>query len=205
MCINMSYLLSATGQVAVAAAEAVRQESDAVNIYNFDSTNVSCGLGTIALEAARAADRGKSIEDVNALVEDLIVRTRLYGVLDTLENLQKGGRIGKARAMLGSALSIKPIVEVRGEVEEAHKPRTRKRAFQWMHNKLLEERQEAGEVSLLALGHGFAQDFDDFCAVIGQDFELVDMHSNIVGPTIGTHAGPGIIGMSYVVGGFERD
>lgn len=203
ICVNMSYLLSATGQAAVAAAEAVRQEAGAANIHTYDTTNVSCGLGTIALEAARAANRGKSVEEVKALVADLIEGTRLFGVLDTLDNLHKGGRIGKARALMGSALSIKPIVEIRGEVKEAHKPRTRKRAFQWMRNHLLQEREKSGGVSLLALGHGFASDFDDFCELMAEDFDLSDSHSAIVGPTIATHAGPGVIGMSYVVGNFE--
>lgn len=203
ICVNMSYQLSATGQAAVAAAEAVRQEPGAPNIHTYDTTNVSGGLGTVALEAAKAANNGKPVEEVKALVADLIVRIRLFGVLDTLENLQKGGRIGKARAMMGSALSIKPIVEIRGEVKEAHKPRTRKRAFQWMRTHLLQEQERAGGISLLALGHGFASDFDDFCDLMAEDFDISGSHSAIVGPTIAAHAGPGVIGMSYVLGNFE--
>lgn len=196
VCVNLSYQLSATGQAAVAAAEAVREE---VRVHTFDSATVSCGLGTIVLEAARAVENGRSVEEVKSLVDDLTQRTRLFGVMDTLENLQKGGRIGRASALLGSALSIKPILEIKnGEVLEFQKPRTRKRAFGLLLEQLKKDRQEFGEISLLALGHGFADDFEAFRAVMEAEFPVTE--ATHVGATIGTHAGPGLIGMSYVVG-----
>lgn len=196
ICVNMSYKLSATGQAAVGAAGAV---ADTVNVHTFDTNMVSVGLGTIATEAARAASAGRTLEEVRSLTEDLVARTKLFGVLNTLENLSKGGRIGRARAMLGSALSIKPIVEVRnGEVEEAAKPRTRRRAFLWIRDQMLRDREQAGDISHLAVGHGVAEDFEDFCAVLSDEFDISGKH--MVGPIIGTHAGPGIIGLSYVTG-----
>ena len=199
ICLNMSYKLSATGQAAVGAAAAV---ADAVNVHTFDSNTVSAGLGNIAVHAARAASAGRTLEQTKLLTEDLIGRVKLFGVLNTLDNLSKGGRIGRARAMLGSALSIKPIVEVAdGEVKEAAKPRTRRRAFLWMRDQLLRDRDEAGGISHLAVGHGIAEDFEDFCALLSEEFDTSEMLTGMVGPIIGTHAGPGIIGMSYVAGG----
>ena len=198
ICVNMSYKLSATGQAAAGAAEAV---ADAVNVHTLDSNMVSVGLGSIVIESARAAAAGRPLEEVKALAEDLIGRTKLFGVLNTLENLAKGGRIGRARAMLGSALSIKPIVEVAdGEVEEAAKPRTRRRAFLWIRDQMLKEREKAGGISHLAVGHGVAEDYEDFCALLSEEFDTSEMHESMVGPIIGTHAGPGIIGMSYAAG-----
>lgn len=198
ICVNMSYKLSATGQAAVGAAAAV---ADAVNVHALDSNMVSVGLGRIAIEAARAADAGRPLEEVKSLAEDLIARTKLFGVLNTLENLAKGGRIGRARAMLGSALSIKPIVEVAsGEVEEAAKPRTRRRAFLWIRDQMLKDQEKAGGISHLAVGHGIAEDYEDFCALLSEEFDTSEMHQSMVGPIIGTHAGPGIIGMSYAAG-----
>ena len=198
VCVNMSYKLSATGQAAVGAAGAV---ADAVNVHTLDSNMVSVGLGSIAIEAARAANAGRPLEEVKTLAEDLIGRTKLFGVLNTLENLAKGGRIGRARAMLGSALSIKPIVEViGGEVEEAAKPRTRRRAFLWIRDQMLSDQNESGSISHLAVGHGIAKDFEDFCALLSEEFDTSEMHQSMVGPIIGTHAGPGIIGMSYATG-----
>ena len=199
ICVNMSYKLSATGQAAVGAAGAV---ADAVNVHALDSNMVSVGLGNIAIEAAKAATAGRTLEEVKSLAEDLIARTKLFGVLNTLENLARGGRIGRARAMLGSALSIKPIVEVAdGEVEEAAKPRTRRRAFLWIRDQMLRDREEAGGISHLAVGHGIADDFEDFCALLSEEFDTSEMLTGMVGPIIGTHAGPGIIGMSYATGG----
>lgn len=203
ICINISYELSATGQAAVAAADAVRQEPGAPNIRTFDSTNVSCALGNIVLEAAKAGERGRSADEVAALVDDLISRTRLYGVLDTLENLVQGGRVGRAAAMLGSALSIKPILEIRGTVLEAQKARTRKKAFRWMREHLLAELVSAGGLSLLGSGHGMAHDYDDFCEVMLPEFDFGSGLKCLVGSTIGSHAGEGIIGMSYVLGEYK--
>ena len=198
LCINMSYKLSATGQAAVGAAAAV---ADAVNVQTFDSNTVSAGLGSIAVEAARAASAGHTAEETKLLTEDLIARVKLFGVLNTLENLAKGGRIGRARAMLGSALSIKPIVEVaNGEVIEAAKPRTRRRAFLWIRDQLLRDRDEAGGISHLIAGHGTAEDFEEFCDLLSEDLDTSKMLTGTVGPIIGTHAGPGVIGMSYVPG-----
>lgn len=198
ICVNMSYKLSATGQAATGAAGAV---ADAVNVHAFDSRMVSVGLGSIAIGAAKAANADRPLEEVKTLVEDLIARTKLFGVLNTLENLAKGGRIGRARAMLGSALSIKPIVEVaHGEVEEAAKPRTRRRAFLWIRDQLLSDQEKSGAISHLAVGHGIAEDFEDFCALMEEEFETAEMRKSTVGPIIGTHAGPGIIGISYAAG-----
>ena len=199
-CVNLSYQLSATGQSAVAAAEAVQQESGGVTVHTFDSTNLSASLSSIAIAAAQAAEQGQSVAEVTELITSLSQRCRLFGVLGTLEYLQKGGRIGKVQSMLGSALAIKPIVEVRGEVHEAHKARTRRRAFHWMRDHLLAERDQAGGISLLTLAHGFADDFDEFRSVIAQDFDLNDRYVSAVGPTIATHAGPGVVAMSYMVG-----
>ena len=88
------------------------------------------GLGALCLTAARRAADGARLEEI---VEDVISRrdrTRLFGALDTLEYLKRGGRIGNARALLGSMLSIKPIVEVAdGVVEESGKVRTRSKAL----------------------------------------------------------------------------
>ena len=198
ICINMSHKLSATGQAAVGAATAV---ADAVNVHAFDSNTVSAGLGNIAIEAARAASAGRTLEEAKQLTEDLIARVKLFGVLNTLENLSKGGRIGRARAMLGSALSIKPIVEVaNGEVTEAAKPRTRRRAFLWMRDQLLRDRDEAGGISHLVVGHGIAEDFEDFCNLLSEELDTSEMITGVIGPIIGTHAGPGVIGMSYAAG-----
>ena len=109
VCINLSVALSATGQIAQTAAAAV---ADTIEVRCIDSESITAGLGTMVLGAARAAAQGASLHEVVSLVEDLRPRTRVFGVLDTLDNLKKGGRIGGAQAMLGTVLSIKPCVDL---------------------------------------------------------------------------------------------
>src|SRR5438067_2520522 len=136
VCINLSSKLSATGQAAELAAEAV---ADTIPVRVIDSLNVSLGEGQIVIAAARLAAEGKGIEDVAGLAEDLIPRMRLYASLDTLENLKKGGRIGGAKAMLATMLSFKPVIAVvHGAVEEEAKPRTRSRSLAHLVQKVKE-------------------------------------------------------------------
>src|SRR5258705_6875458 len=97
-----------------------------VPIRVVDSRSVTSGLGSQVVAVAQAAQAGKSLDDVAGIAEDMAPRTRVFGTLDTLDNLKKGGRVGGAQALIGQLLSIKPMIEVRdGVVEEAGKPRTR--------------------------------------------------------------------------------
>ena len=190
--INLSSRLSATMQAAQVAANGVRDECPTVVI---DSRTVSMGLGALCLTAARRAADGGKLEEI---VEDVISRrdrTRLFGALDTLEFLKRGGRIGNARALLGSMLSIKPIVEVRdGVVEESGKVRTRSKALA-----ALADRVKAQPVDTCAVLHGQASDVDELLDLLDPVFPRDEIVTGLVGPVIGTHAGPGVIGVSFQV------
>ena len=134
VCINISAALSATMQSAVTAADSMDADIRVV-----DSTSITVGLGSIVIAAAEAAKNGASADEVVAIAESMSARTHVFGALDTLENLQKGGRIGGAQALLGSMLSIKPLIDIStGEVEEAGKQRTRKKSMIWLRDKLAE-------------------------------------------------------------------
>jgi len=190
--INLSSRLSATMQAAQVAANVVRDDCPTVVI---DSRTVSMGLGALCLTAARRAADGGKLEEI---VEDVISRrdrTRLFGALDTLEYLKRGGRIGNARALLGSMLSIKPIVEVRdGVVEESGKVRTRSKALA-----ALAERVKAQPIDTCAVLHGQAADVDEMLDLLDPVFPRDEIVTGLVGPVIGTHAGPGVIGVSFQV------
>src|SRR5688572_4269024 len=190
--INLSSRLSATMQAAQVAANSVRDDCPTVVI---DSRTVSMGLGALCLTAARRAADGSKLEEI---VEDVISRrdrTRLFGALDTLEFLKRGGRIGNARALLGSMLSIKPIVEVRdGVVEESGKVRTRSKALA-----ALADRVKAQPVETCAVLHGQATDVDELLDLLDPVFPRDEIVTGLVGPVIGTHAGPGVIGVSFQV------
>ena len=124
LCINLSGGVSATYQAAVAAAKAV---GDQIPVRTIDSRSLTMGLGPDGPRRRRhGRRRGRPSTSCAARVEKLIGRTQVFGVVDTLEHLEKGGRIGGARALLGSLLSIKPVVPlVDGVVEEESKQRTR--------------------------------------------------------------------------------
>jgi DegV family protein with EDD domain len=192
VCINLSSELSATMQSAQNAAAALRDELD---VRVIDSKSITAGLGTQVLEAAKAARDGAGVADVVSLVEQLSAGTEIYGALDTLENLEKGGRIGKARSMLGSMLSIKPLIHIAdGAVEEAGKQRTRRKSLEWLRDKLFSE----GEVQHLTVAHGEAPDIEDFLDLIASRYPRDQVRVGKIGAVIGTHGGPRIIGVCYV-------
>jgi DegV family protein with EDD domain len=189
-CISLSSRLSATMQAARVAARAV---ADRCPVEVVDSLTCSMGLGNLCLAAARRANEGAPLEEVVAEVTDRRDRTRLFGTLDTLEFLKRGGRVGNARALLGSMLAVKPVVEVRdGVVEEAGKVRTRSKALALLADKVHDESVE--EVAVL---QGAAVDLDEFLDLIDDVAPRDKIVIGDVGPVIGTHAGPGVLGVTF--------
>lgn len=192
VCVNISSQLSATMQSAKVAAEAVSGEC---RVEVVDSRSVSMGLGNLCVAAARLADDGARTNAILADLADRRDRTRLYGTLDTLDFLRKGGRIGAAQHLLGSVLSIKPLIEIDGTVTEGGKVRTRSKAL-----RVLAERvRDAGPLEALAVPHSQATDIDDFLAVLAEAVPGVDPLVCQLGPVVGTHGGPGVIGVTFQV------
>jgi DegV family protein with EDD domain len=192
VCINLSSELSATMASAQNAAKALAGELD---VRVVDSQSITAGLATQVIEAAKLASTGASADEVVARVQDLAAGTQIYGALDTLENLEKGGRIGKARSMLGSMLSIKPIIHIAdGAVEEAAKQRTRRKSLEWVRDTLYAE----GDVQFLTVAHGEAPDVDEFLDLIADRYPRDQVRISKIGAVIGTHGGPRIIGVCYV-------
>lgn len=192
VCINLSAGLSATMQSAQNAAVAVKDDLD---VRVLDSTSVTSGLGTQVLLAAEAAAGGASADEVVALVEQLAARTHVFGALDTLENVKKGGRIGGAQALLGSLLSIKPILDLSsGTVEEAGKARTRKRALEVLRDKVA----EAGTIEHLCVTHGLAPEVDQMLDLLAPLYPRDQIRVGHIGPVIGTHGGPRVMGVTWV-------
>jgi DegV family protein with EDD domain len=193
ICINLSSKLSATMQSAQVAAQEVQADCPVVVI---DSLMVSMGLGSLCLTAAQRAADGDSLESIVANVTDRRNRSKLYGALDTLEFLKKGGRVGNARALLGTMLAIKPVLEVRdGVVEEAGKVRTRSKAL-----RLLVDRVKEGPFENLSVLHGNAPDVDELLDLLEPLAARDQIVVGQIGPVIGTHAGPRVIGVTFQAG-----
>jgi DegV family protein with EDD domain len=191
--VTLSGALSATMQSAELAARSV---SDDVAVRVVDSRSVSLGLGTIVLACARLAADGGSLDDVEALARDRAERTRVFGALDTLENLKKGGRIGNAQALLANVLAIKPIIEVvDGVVEQGGKQRTRSKALKFLVEKVA---QYEGRISDLAVLHADCSDVDQFVEMLRPHYDG-EIVIGEIGPVVGTHAGRGTMGVAFDV------
>lgn len=195
--VSLSSALSATMQSAQLAARTVMADPDIdLDVRVVDSRTISMGLGTIALACARAARDGAAIDEIEAVANDLVDRTRVFGALDTLDNLKKGGRIGNAKAMLATALSIKPIIEVTGGVvEQAGKQRTRSKALAYLVDKV---KSYDGRIENLAVLHADCSDIDLFVEMLAP-YHTDDIVIGEIGPVIGTHGGRGTIGVAFQV------
>lgn len=195
VCINLSSKLSATVYSAQQAAAALEGRFP---VRVVDSRSVTLGLGLVVTEAARAAASGESLDDVVAVAERAGSALKVYGAIDTLENLKKGGRIGGAQALLGSVLSIKPVIEVRdGVVEQESKQRTRARSLRYLAAKV----RDAEPVYRLAVFSADAPDMEEFVAML-EGVKPTDGSTLFgdVGPVIGAHAGRGAVGVAWIPG-----
>jgi DegV family protein with EDD domain len=194
ICLTISSDLSTTFQSALTAASALEGQ---ILVHVLDSRTVSSGLGTLVIEAARVAAEGADRETVLRRVNDLIPRTHVLAALNTLENLKKGGRIGGATAMVGSLLSIKPVIDLTGgEVHEAGKARTRKRALQMLY----EGMDAAGSIEHVAVMHGGAPDIGEFLDLIAPRFPRTAIRVGKLGAVVGVHGGAQMIGVSWIAG-----
>ena len=154
--VSLSSGVSATMQSAEIAAREIASEFP---VRVVDSRSVSMGQGIIVKACAEAAEAGATLDELAAKAEALSKRVRVYGALNTLENLKKGGRIGGAKALMASALAIKPIIEVReGKVEEGGRQRTRAKALAFLVNTV----KEHGNISDLAVLQADCDDIDAF-------------------------------------------
>ncbi len=191
VCVNLSSKLSATGESAQAAARAV---AGTIAVRVVDSLSVTLGEGMIAVEAARRAAAGATLDEIVALAEDMARRTKVYGSLDTLEYLKRGGRIGAAQALLGSMLSIKPCIEVvDGKVEPGPKQRTRSRALQWLADQVGAHRG----IENLAVLHGDARDVDTLLGLLDRHYPRDRIVVGQLGAVVGAHTGPRTIGVAF--------
>jgi len=187
--LSLSGGVSATYQSASAAAKAV---SDRIEVRAIDSRTMTMSLGILAIDVADLAATGADLDTLEARTLELIPRTSVYGAVDTLEHLEKGGRIGGARALLGSMLAIKPVVTlVDGVVAEESKQRTRARSLRYLADKIL----ESPPLSRVAVAHGAAADIDTFLELVKDVKSEHPLMVNQLGPVIGTHTGPGTIGV----------
>jgi DegV family protein with EDD domain len=160
-----------------------------------DSRSNSVGLGMLVVFANRLIERGLQIDDVVARIEDIRDRLHFLFIVDTLEYLRKGGRIGQAQALLGTLLGIKPILAMEnGEVVPVEKVRGGRRA-QPRLIEILNQRTTPGRPVFVAVAHASAPEWaEQLKGLLGDSYDIVEMVDGEIGPIVGAHAGPGTVG-----------
>jgi DegV family protein with EDD domain len=191
--VHLSSKVSGTYNSALMAAQSI----GGGKIDVVDSLSTSMALGFMALEAANLARAGRDRQTVAGCVQGLVAKARVICVVDTLTYLERGGRIGKAAALLGSLLNVKPILQLKdGEVVPLGRARGRPQAL----NRLVELLERDGKVSRLAIMHGAAQaDAEQLRERVASTYPGVDIQLTEIGAVLGTHTGPGVIGFTYLV------
>jgi DegV family protein with EDD domain len=190
--IHLSARLSGTVSSAVTAANAV----DPSRITVVDSQAISMAMGFVVLIAAQMAHQGHLRETILAALDGLLPCARLVCALDTLTYVQRGGRIGKAQALLGSILNVKPLITLQdGEVAPLGRARSRRHAI----DRMIETLRRTGPPRRLAVLHGAAlHDGEVLQARVAALFPLLQVPIAQIGPVIGTHTGPGVLGLTYI-------
>jgi DegV family protein with EDD domain len=182
----------------VANAQAAQAELSDVTIRVVDSLSTSMGMGFMVLAAARAAAAGKSLDEVVAAAEDIRDRAHLLFAVDTLEFLHRGGRIGGAKWLLGTALSIKPLLHLDdGTIKPLVQVRTKRKAVARMLD-IAEERLGGKRMAEAAvIDAGTPEEGDALAEQVRERFGISPVYRTAVSPAIGTHAGPGTVGLVF--------
>lgn len=196
--VTVSSKLSGTYQSAVTAAGLF---SD-LPVQVVDSRSASMGQGFVAIAAARAAAAGGGLPEVKAAAEATQATSRLYAALDTLKYLERGGRIGRAAAMAGTLLRVKPLISidpVQGDVVPAGQARGTRQATEKVLDALRKDSAQFKDRRLhIAVVHAAdparAKELETSVAA---EFKPVELHTVTITPAIGCHGGPGLIGLTY--------
>ncbi len=190
--------LSGTYASACAAkTELETQFRKALPITIVDTPWISMALGMLCIAAAQAAEAGQSREEVTALVNALIPKLNLIFVLDTLEYLRRGGRIGGAKALLGTLLNVKPLLHLDdGQVEPLEQQRSRSRALKRLLE-ILGERADQKPLHISVLHAEAPQEAAALEKQIKDRFNVREFYLTEIGPVVGVHTGPCAIGIGF--------
>jgi DegV family protein with EDD domain len=197
--IFLSAKLSGTMQSAIHAKDMLPKAAERIKII--DSNSTAMAMGFQVLSAARAAQDGANLLDCLKLAEKARQHTGVYFVVDTLEFLRRGGRIGGAQALLGSALNIKPLLELRdGRIESVEKVRTKGKAIDRMIDLVVEKAAGQTPVRLATLHANAEVEAHNALDTASARLHPIETVFASVSPVIGAHTGPGTVGLAYMAG-----
>lgn len=196
LCIHPSAEVSGTVRSATVAA----MDFPSADIRVIDTRMVASPMATLVLLAARWARQGISTDEIERNIKQMIPNCRIYFLVDTLEYLARGGRIGGASALLGSVLQIKPILMLKdGKVDQFEKERTHRRALMRLKQVVIEQ-IAPGQQGYLSIMHaGVPEQGEALAKDLQTSLGLADVPVREVPPAIITHGGPGILGAGFFV------
>jgi DegV family protein with EDD domain len=191
--VHLAGKLSATFDVARGAAERVGKGRISV----VDSGQTTLCLGWLAIRAAELAAQDTDPAAIVRELEGWVPRLRLYAVLDTLTNLQRGGRIGRAQALVGSLLNFKPLILVQqSQVLPLERPRSRASALR----RIVDVAASQGKVLKVGVANGDAPEImDDLARIVAERIPGIPVERGEIGIVLGTHAGPGVFGVATLL------
>ena len=199
-----SSALSTTYQSAVIASEELKQEFPDAKIYTVDSKAASLGQGLYVYLCAQQKLAGKSIDEVYAYAEDVKLKICHWFTVDDLNHLKRGGRVSAATALVGTMLSIKPVLHVdnEGRLISVSKARGRKASLLALVDQMEKSAVDPKDQTVF-ISHGDCEEDVNFVAdEIRRRFGTETIHVNYVGPVIGSHTGAGVVALFFV--GTER-
>jgi DegV family protein with EDD domain len=194
VCIHPSTEVSGTVRSAQIAAESF----SGADIRVLDTRTIAGPLAAMVLEADKLAKAGATADQVEALVHTMIPRARIYFLVDTLEYLRRGGRIGGAAALIGSILQVKPILTFTdGKVDQFEKERTKKRALARLKELVLAEADRGGQAHLTVMHTAVPEEAAALAAELQASLDARDLMIMDLVPAIVTHAGPGALAVGF--------
>lgn len=184
----------------VRSAQTAAQDFPDADIHIVDTQTISCNLGSLVLLADDMAKAGRSADEIVAKLNDMVPRGRLYFLVDTLEYLAKGGRIGGAKKLLAELLEIKPILQVKdGQIEPFEQQRTRKRALARLVEIVAEQCKGGDEAYLCVVQVEAQAEAKLLVEALKVRIPIVDIPIYELPPAIVVHAGPKAMGVGFFV------
>ncbi|HLB23124.1 MAG TPA: DegV family protein [Dehalococcoidia bacterium] len=194
--IHLSSKLSATYNNALQAAQQLSERGARIEVV--DSQLVSLGMSFVVAAAARAATGGAGCDEIKTIVEGIVPRVRILVVLDTLEYVRRGGRIGRARAFLGNMLRVKPLLYIRdGEVHPGERVRTKAQALERVFQ-IVTSYPRVVEAAVAYSTN--PQEAEEVSRRLREAMPGVAVSMARLGPVIGVHGGPGVLGVGVLEG-----
>ena len=196
--IHMTSKGSGAYQAAVAARSVIQELVPDLRVEVIDTLNVSMCQGWMVIEAARAALRGKSLSDIVGLVEGMLPIARMIQTADTLKYLYMGGRIGRAKHLIGSLLNIKPLIGMEdGEIVALGQVRNRNRAYQTMADLVEAAVGRMGKIKIAYVHAAAQEEAEKIKQLIEPRLTCVESLIAELSPALGVHTGPGTAGICY--------